>query len=336
MSFSKKFRPLASLILAVAATAAVTWWDIHRMVDQEQDRALRLARQITTQAESMTLKAREQGEKDPLGWAVSYLTQGVEPRATKVVRWQFDPKQLPSDVHKLDREHGIFEYSKMVLPESGAGIRVFVNVGYVGFAGTTSRLASDLAIFTLFLMTFGLLYLTMRLVAVLASNRPEQWIPEFRHALTETTVHFRDLVRSAYQLVQTARECRNPIGEMRQKIHGALTEIHHRRRDLAQTRELIAQVKELSERLVHEAPGPATAELQALARTLLDRMEAHEKAFRQIEIGVEPLAVDADQAFQANLSVQEAANAMSEQITQTREALLGQSRLSRELDRKSA
>src|SRR4051812_7525064 len=102
-------------LLAALITIACVWMDL-RLTGAHQKRiGLVWARQVASQVEALTLKAREARERDPIGWAVNYLAQGAEPRLLRLSKAQeSELNSQPVENYAVDRESGSFEYFKLL------------------------------------------------------------------------------------------------------------------------------------------------------------------------------------------------------------------------------
>ena len=157
----KALRISGFALIAVVATAAGYVLDRHRATAVETERALRWARQVATQVDSLALRAREKGEDDPYGWSVGHLTLGAEPRFVKIARLPEDAaRQLPEEeLFTLDRSKGTFEMTKLLDPSKGEAVRVWIDTGYSGYLGTKFRVTNDLAVAGTCIAYFAFLFL---------------------------------------------------------------------------------------------------------------------------------------------------------------------------------
>lgn len=350
------------MALAAGITAGVNHLDRLRAEKYEKIAALRWARQITSQAESVAMNARAKGERNPLRAAVDYLTQGVEPRIIRVT--QFD--SLPSDgsgdleLFKLDRAAGVFDYSKVMEHANRSGIRVQLDVGYSGFLGSHSKLGNDLslagflgAVWLLVISVFpGLAGKTPRVKAeaiapvmplpVSASVSPRirapregklkagitVWLAQARPALTLLGTSVRDVLRDALALTDGARRAILATESLRSRIHGGLNELHSGRQTLKRAVQLAVQLEALSRAPLDESSRRRLAELIA---QLKQTCVGGEAAMRELEIRIEPWALDADQLVTSQQGVIDAAQRMGGSIQKAKEQLVVQVKQLQEL-----
>lgn len=146
MSVWKYVRIPASLLLGAALTAGVYQVEHRDRVRRETELGLRLAQQITKQAEGLYLHARTRQERDPLGWAVSFLALGTEQKSIQVTALRDSASsQLPAR-HSFNPQTGVLDYVSFVHPQSGHGVRVVLKLEYPGFLGMGTKARSDLAL----------------------------------------------------------------------------------------------------------------------------------------------------------------------------------------------
>ncbi|MCM2279969.1 MAG: hypothetical protein NDJ89_18000 [Oligoflexia bacterium] len=362
MALRRFFGIFLCMALAAGITAGVNHLDRLRAEKYEKIAALRWARQITSQAESVAMNARAKGERNPLRAAVDYLTQGVEPRIIRVT--QFD--SLPSDgsgdleLFKLDRAAGVFDYSKVMEHANRSGIRVQLDVGYSGFLGSHSKLGNDLslagflgAVWLLVISVFpGLAGKTPRVKAeaiapvmplpVSASVSPRirapregklkagitVWLAQARPALTLLGTSVRDVLRDALALTDGARRAILATESLRSRIHGGLNELHSGRQTLKRAVQLAVQLEALSRAPLDESSRRRLAELIA---QLKQTCVGGEAAMRELEIRIEPWALDADQLVTSQQGVIDAAQRMGGSIQKAKEQLVVQVKQLQEL-----
>ncbi|MCM2323621.1 MAG: hypothetical protein NDJ90_10215 [Oligoflexia bacterium] len=342
-------RIAVSLLVAAGLLLGVFHLDRRRAQGHETVTALRWARQITSQAETMALSARSRGEKDSLKWAVDYLTQGVEPRIIRVNRFASLPADGSGDleVFRLDRSRGVFDYSRVIDHANRSGIRVLLDVGFSGFLGARSRLANDLSLAAFFAAAALLLHFLV--VPLFARKSDEQalapvqdahtsepppielsgWRHDARAALAALGTSVRDLIRDAQAIARTARGTLAATESLRGRIHGGLNDLHASRKLLKNAAQLATQLEALVS--APETPG-TRAQLQAIAVQLQQACQGGDQAVRALEILVEPWALDADQLVQAQQGSIAASRDMATRIGSTKEHLIQQVELLKKLE----
>lgn len=347
MSAQTLIRFVGSLALAAMATAGSYYFDRERSLSFENEASLRWARQVTTQLESMSLTAREKGEEDPLGFAVDFLTQGIDPRLLRVTKLPPEsPQSLNPETYSLDRASGIFDYSKVLTPEDRAGVRIQFDAGAAGFIpgflGTRSPFAQDALLATLFSMVFSLGYLSTR-PRRSAGTRPSKildeafplqliqgapdigdWHASSKTSLTTLGTRVRDLLKHAQGVTGAARQSREHAKALRTRIHGGIKDLHSSRRDLKKAVKLATQ-------------GAALAQDPTLSALLADIRAACERgdqAVVTLEQSLEPWSTDADLALESFDGVTQASKEMAAQIQGAKECLVEQAKLLQELGRR--
>src|SRR5277367_2269742 len=74
------------VLVSLLVTEAASLWSERASRAEKTTSGLNWARQVASQLEALSLYSREKGEKDPVGWAVSELTQGGEPRVMRLFK----------------------------------------------------------------------------------------------------------------------------------------------------------------------------------------------------------------------------------------------------------
>lgn len=358
MGSSARTRNLMAFFVAATVTAGSYLIDGQRAEVLESRTALRWARQITSQIESVSLTARTRGEEDPLGWAVDYLTQGVEPRMVRIARLssEFVDGIKDGESWRLDRVAGTFGYTRVLDPTTATAIRVDLDLGYSGFAGSKLRLTNDLALAGLFATIFALFNLQLALRAakrlirelqdklaqalaaqsepILAPATPAEpmisaaevtsWISQSKAATAAIARSVRDLLKQAQAVVSAAKSSEAAASQIREKIHSGLSDLHGSRLALRQATVWMGQLEKL-------AQAPSTDEnrrkLQIALKRVREVCQRNEKMLQELELRIEPLATDADVALEQNRNVLSATKGMGEKIEGAKKSLLAQSRL---------
>jgi hypothetical protein len=309
---------------------------------------LRLARQIATQAEGMVFKAREEGQRDPVNWAVSYLSQGVEPRLVRVSRVQVsDSSAQPTETFSLNGEAGLFDYVRILTPENGAGVHIQIIQNYMGFLGAQTALASDFLVFAYFFLLFALVFLrTGRYFGFDDAKRVRtlvsRWVSGAKAQLMLHGTHVREMVRESQRLAVCSGKARNHVSDLRNHIHSGITELHESR-DFYKNGETIASRAEtLALNMAIEANrlGGDARRIADMATELHRRLQAlhavnrkGQALIQRIERRIEPWATDADLAFHAFDDVKDATLLLGKHIRSTTETLVNQAKLIQGLNR---
>ena len=192
-----------SIVLAVASTAGVYFWDQSRNSTYQINEALQWARQIAVQAEGLAIEGRSVGQPDPAAWAIGFLSQAVEPRTMRISKFK---RPLGTQIEFYRTENGIFDYGKVAQPENGEGFRVRIPLAFRGFLGARSKAESDLALLLLFLCFLTpISILVLRLspdsnTKVLAGCLVPEWLKESELTIMGLGVALRDLVKDAHGL----------------------------------------------------------------------------------------------------------------------------------------
>lgn len=363
-------RIFISLMFAASVTAGAFWWDGVRSEVHETNAALRWARQIVTQAEGMSLAARERGEKDPLGFAVDYLSQGAEPRMVRMTRVTPETAPDKSEVYQLNRMAGVFDYTRLFEHTDGDGIHLQIEVGFSGFLGTRTKINSDLALAIFFIGSFFVLLSTVTLIfRALSGKTTEEAALEKELAsptLEESLAAARSRATAASE--EDAKETRLRISVLgwAKESKTSLTTLGTNIRDLIRQAQVMSAASKgsrettgaLRDKLhaglteVHSARGslkdtlalveeaeaifhnPMTEESAEQLHSLILRMQeafqAGERAVHQLEVSIEPWTTDADMAYAAHDGVTQATVEMAAQIQKTKEQMVSHVKLLQE------
>jgi hypothetical protein len=344
---SKRLQHIAACTLAsLVLTTTAVLLDLQRAGVHQTIDALKLARQVASQAEGMVLKARESGEKDPVGWVVSYLAQGVEPRLMRVSRVRAEDAQN-IESYAMDRDGGTFEYTRILMPENGTGVHIQISQSYVGFLGAQSTLASDFLAFAFFAICLGLSFLgtgryfgfddTGRLRRLVA-----QWVASAKAQLTRHGSHIREMVRESQRLAVSSARARDHVTELRAQIHASINGLHDSRSFYQEGESIAARAESLALNMAIEANrlGGDARRIADMATELHRSIQALHAVNRKgqalvqsVERQVEPWAMDADLAFHAFDEVRDATQLLGTHIRSTTESLLTQAKLIQGLNR---
>jgi predicted RND superfamily exporter protein len=320
-------------------------------------RSLSWAKQIAAQAEGMFLAARQNGDKDPVGWAVGYLAQGVEPRAVRVTKLQVEPASSASERFELDLKNHIFDYSKLLIPETGTGVRIQIQVGYFGFLGARHRIASDLSVILVFSLFLALSYFLMN--SFVLRRRP-RWnskselkeevlrrIEQAKKLTVELGLKIRDLVKSAKNLAVASGRTSAAAAQLGER----LKQDHHKFNQLSKILKQLDQVGTGMEVLSLNTLMASTRQMENANQEELARLmtELHEniqqtramikKCESLIDGSEQRLGAsiqDAEAIAQSYEEIKQITEDLNEQISQTTETLLGQSTMIRELGQRRA
>ena len=321
--------------------------DSHRTRFQQTLAGLQWARQVTSQAESLYLQAREAGQKDPMNWVVSQLAQGVEPRVIQVVRVQSenaDPSK--TETYALNSGAGSFTYNKVIVPEQSAGIEVSLNLGYLGFLGAKSKLAQDFLAMASFALLFGVLFFSTGKLFGFDDTQKirelvQHWVGNAKGQLTQLSIHIREMVRQSQRLAVASGTSRALVGELRTKIHSGLNDLHDGKKFFQAAEAAAAKAEGLALRATLDANrmgasgvaiGEMVGEIHKSIGAMRTALRQSQALVHKLEKQVEPWSTDADVAYHAFDDVQDATQILSHHIRQTTETLLGQAKLIQRLN----
>jgi hypothetical protein len=349
----------ALFLLSAGITAGICKFDSARQVTNQTALGLRWARQIATQGETLTLTASEKGEADPLTWAARLLTQGTDSRILFVSKFHDEKfEQISRDEvehYNLDSNSGVFDYTKILYPQDSMGLHVQLFTARLGTFGAKTRLGQDFTIGVIFLVTFGFLNLLSLVLlerfypAPKKSEAPKpepsksvvvekpdpsplkalvlEWITHAKAALTDLSIHIREMTRSAQKISSAAVESRQHLASVREKMHLQLSLLH----DVTKKQDL-ADLAGLAEKIFKKSDS----ETQRLIKRLLQAALQNAEVSAALELQLENAVIDCDQAFHALKEVGDYAHVMGTEIKATTQGILGQSQMMSELKNRGA
>jgi hypothetical protein len=313
--------PIAILTSALMV-AVICKLDSSRQRSNETTLALRWARQMATQAETLSLSASERGEIDPLAWAARILSQGTDSRIifAQKFRTPDDVSQQSSEHFEFDSDAGVLDYTKVLFPEDSTGIRIKLYVARTSIFGAKTLLAQDLtiaALFAVFLSLFIFVTKEAQTTVVLpppflkelppvAEEPPSKdWMAGFKQALVELGKDVREMTRSAQKLSSSALTARQEIAAAKVKL------------DLIGAR--VTDTNEMAH-LASEAQvlfATANPETKALLRKLLQVTLKKAAEADQMKKKVDEASANTTAAFDALKDVSDHTKEMSAGITKT-------------------
>ena len=338
-----KFQKLAALLTASVMTLIVYAWDRQSAQSRSVEKALGWARQAAVQAEALALVGREKAENDPVRWAANLLTQGPEGKSFRFQKVLGLSSAQP-EVYAYQADLGVFEYSKLIGPEDGSGVKVTLPVEKSLSFGESSQVASDL----LFLAVFLCCFMFCSAALTKFSKKKEkitldelkvevrQWAAQAKELLLQLANHLRNTVREAHSLALQVAESRKNVSTLRDRIHTGINQIRAGKASLQTAARASAQTEVIALNVVLEASrlgepgkslGKMAEELHLRVQRLKKLIEDGEDAASQIELCIEPMATDADIAFHAYADVGKTTEALDSHIRSTTQAMLAQSKI---------
>jgi prefoldin subunit 5 len=293
--------------------------------------SLRWARQMATQAESLSLSASERGEVDPLSWAARILSQGTDSRIIFAQKFH-DPQGIStqsSERYEFDSDSGILDYTKVLFPEDSTGIRIKLYVARTGIFGAKTLFAQDLTIAALFSLFLSLFLLSTRKRAhtfelpppfpkeleeviepVAVAAAPNEWMEGFKAALVELGKDIREMTRSAQKLSSSAVQARAEIAAIKTQLEGAVVQS-------IDPDEMTSLAKEAQALFT-----TADDETKSLLRKLLQVSLRKASEAESLKKKVEEISSRSDAAFDALKDVSDHTRKMSAGITKTTSGLM--------------
>jgi hypothetical protein len=319
----RKLRWPIAILASAFLVAVICKLDSARQRSNETTLALRWARQMATQAETLSLSASERGEIDPLSWAARILSQGTDSRIifAQKFRTPDDVSQQSSEHYEFDSDAGVLDYTKVLFPEDSTGIRIKLYVARTSIFGAKTLLTQDLTIAALFAVFLSLFIFVTKvprqiefelpppfpkeLVQVVEESPSKDWMAGFKQALVELGKDVREMTRSAQKLSSSALTARQEIAAAKVKLEG----IGIRAVDPNEMANLASEAQVLF--------VTANPETKALLRKLLQVSLKKASEAEQMKKKVEEAAANTAAAFTALKDVSDHTKEMSAGITKT-------------------
>jgi hypothetical protein len=331
MSVSSPVKITISAVIALCATVAVHGFDAGRGQAGLVQENLLWARQVASQAGGMAFVAKEHGERDPLGWSVAHLGQGEEPRIMRISSFQAEAGSA-AEQYRLDVANGLFDYSKILMPEDGSGVRIKISVGYRGFLGSKSRLANDalsLGCFVaLFWLVFSIFAASSRSgerrrqsqapVAIAVPPRPVRlvaWLTEAKTLFVDLGTSVRETYRFAKTLFESLHHVRQSLAEVQGYADSQTRELNQSRMILMRIEQSVGRARAAAVSTMLEAArfgsqGDAlrhsAEQMHEIAQEIRNENLAVAAALARIEATIRPLLHCTAQAQQAYTSIADA------------------------------
>ncbi|MEN9724147.1 MAG: hypothetical protein RJB38_2133 [Pseudomonadota bacterium] len=322
-----------AIVLAVMLTGSLRWADEALARRYQQHYGAIIARQIASQAEGLSLGAAQRNLRDPVGWTLFQLSQGIEPRYVQLSRTNGETTEglEPSDPATVS-------YRKpLTIPGQSehSGVRIHVKLPEAGFLGGTTPLSRDLrtlAVAVTLATLFGLalqLRSTQHSRALLGSrqSRLGDLIPQLREVLLAVGRQLRDLFRQFEMLGSASHEALENVRRARSGFHEAIQKSRSLKKQIDHLAGLTmqAEVSALNV-MLGKSSVPAHVLHQQITELRAFTTKAQESV-RQLEIGLEPLTTDMDLSFQALKEAQNTLKAVPDEIQKTSEKMTDQAKV---------
>ena len=186
-----------------------------------------LGRQIASQVQVLALNARDRQEPNPLAWAIQSLSISPEPRLVQLALLEGGkPTDTEGEKYRFNEKSGNFSYLKVLESQTGAGVKVQIHLGYLGFMGAMTSWVSDLWALLLFCALFFFLRKLMVHLQVVPVCLPTKnnshyrilvdqavtsWMEQARTGIKVLSLHLKQVIQQAHQLVSSASQSRNQI-----------------------------------------------------------------------------------------------------------------------------
>ena len=314
-STRKLVRVLGAIVIAISFTAGVYSLDRASSRAAQKENSLRLMRQIAAQGEGLFFYARQKSESDPIGWIINYLSQGTEPRIMHVVRVRTSPGQLP-EIFDFQADKRLFEYTRILIPEQGEGIKIQLEAPYIGFLGAKTLLLNDLLWLLCFAGFLGVTFRGFKKFETRASFEEIpmpifksivfDWIRESKGLLSGLGISIRDLIKEARNIALAATQSRRITMQLKKDLAKEFEEVKMSQKSLLDFDRHAVQSESITLNLVIEASrlgdeGKKLSKMCEELHSLIKKMRAQnllsESSVARIAVQFEPLIAEAEQAF---------------------------------------
>ena len=146
MKFRLALTAAKAFALGLVLTFFLVGLDQERTAFYQKKEYLKWARQLTVEASSWVRHAKNTVERDPYAFAAEMLSKTDVSRSFKIYPAQLSLGRGEVERAELDLDQGIFDYLRILEPETGRGFRVKIDLGYLGFLGTHSKIGSHFMI----------------------------------------------------------------------------------------------------------------------------------------------------------------------------------------------
>ncbi len=324
MRVNRVVRIAISAFIATGLTVGVYLVDAKRLSMRDSSFGLRWARQVADQAEGLALAAKNRAERDPVGRAAEALTQSAGSRVMQVTRAGSAPGAA-TERYEYRAGIGVFEYTRVLFPETGTGIRVSLNLGKPRFLGMSSRVAADLWLGVVFLTMTALVFfgwqarkkseaevipeaeMTPEVPQEPISPRIDLELERWRHEAKALVVRqgtvIRDLLQEARKLSGTMGQSSELIRSLRAGLHSGINELRDGKAMFRNTGKTVEQAEAavLNLMITGQGLGPAgqaiaarAEEVYRMIRQIRTQTQNGAKLLESLEVRLEPWATDAD------------------------------------------
>ncbi|MFN7684648.1 MAG: hypothetical protein ACK5QT_04460 [Oligoflexia bacterium] len=299
-----------------------------------------IARQLASAAEGLVLAAQQKNISEPAHWAISYLSQGVEPRLIQISKERTTSEELNENARP-----GVVEYRKpfaLTGKDAGTGIRILVTLPRAGFLGATTPLKRDAATFAVFVFLTGFFGLAL---SIRAQNYTRQQfearqkrlgtiVPELREVLLAIGKQLKDIFGRFEELGNSSTEAHQNVVRARTSYHQSLQAV----------RKAIQAIHDLNGHGLHveaatlnmmvqsgrQDPDSALLSARLAHEQLLDmrhRQQSLQKLLLELERKLEPVATDLDLSFHAMQQTEQTLREVPAEIQRTGERMTAQARI---------
>lgn len=311
----KLFSRLAKLLIASLACTLWVTLDSARLYRAVETENLILSRQIISQIEGHLLDLKLKNANTPVSQAIRLFTQSSEPHFFRIEAVE----AIEPESSILDLKNQRFTYSKILNTTSNDGVKITIDLPFMGFLGTRSRFFNDLAV----LLAFLIFYLPFHFYGRPRKNTSLvlEKILQIRTLLLESGKHVREIVRGAHEITISTSKTQKNLGSIKSKVHENLYSLRQLSRS---TQTLKAMLDIIENEAPTNFPSALKGELLKLKTQLLKLSE--------FEKEMEPLATDLDQAVESFQEAYGHSDLMMKHSRLSMQALLEESKIIEEIN----
>ncbi len=349
---------LASVSLALGFYLSTL---IYQFNIQTQDKhtvtvANSMVQQTLTQIDGLILTARQLGDADPLGWAVSVLNQGSGTTLLRVKRVFVEANQTTIEESHFNPATGIFQFIKMINPGDRSGVSLVIQLQPARFLALESKFLGDIAAFALFVLFSFLSYFILYragnrhtrspLISELSSDLPKTDLKNLADGFTHEALALRtkdltqsfirmshgikEIITSSRDLAVASAQARDRVVDIHQQVHQDFVNIQNSSLLLRHSKQASVNAEINALNLVIEANRmgdqgkrmiPSLEELHRNLQKVRQAQVSSNDTISRIEKKLIPLSQNTEIAQQAFNDLFEITARLNDSISKTKEVM---------------
>jgi hypothetical protein len=295
------------------------------------------SRQISQQTEALSLYAKDRGETDPIAFAVKFLMVGDESRPARIKIF-FDKENTSAlENFSFNPSIGTFFYSKVLNTQTGEGIQIQIQAGYIGFLGTHSTWTNDWGI----LITFLLIFVGLWGAIHWRHRRNNQDLARLEKLMGQEEVLLEGIRTARMDRAQSDPiEWKQPVLEWVQEAKKILFSLGTHIKSMTQEAKALAEVVAKSKAALElnlessRAVREKTKYLELICRDPSDQGEQLQSVSHLLIDLTEKNSNQMDSVFSEYQSAFEVTQKLNSSITKTTQALIEEAKMIQDLQKK--